>query len=134
MCVQVQNALNARVNLQCSLLLTNLDLPLALNGAELRSQDDVQQSEQLSMFVKADADEVRSQVNHLLSVESSWGVGVAGALVVHNKCGVEGARGIGGGRLQAEERARAEEISGALEILRDIELRLEDQELNMPVV
>jgi hypothetical protein len=63
--VQVQNALNKRVNLQCTLLLTNLDLPLALNSAELQAREEVRRSEQLALHIKAESAQVRAQLQQL---------------------------------------------------------------------
>lgn len=63
--MQVQNALNKRVELQCSLLLTTLDLPRDLSSAEVRAQDDVRLSEVRAANAREDAEQVAAQMQHL---------------------------------------------------------------------
>jgi hypothetical protein len=70
-CLQVQSALNERVSLQCSLLLTNLDEPLPLNAAELVLLDECWEWEAEAGFLRKDVVRSRKQIEHLLSMHDA---------------------------------------------------------------
>jgi hypothetical protein len=135
--LQVQNALNKRVALQCTLVLTNLDLPRSLNAAEIQAQDDVRRGELQASCAKEDAEQVRGQVDHLLSTLSEAEPGHAHSaqhasddwvLVQRNNAASITAQAADEdtGAANAHQQEIDAELDSAKQLLRVVELRAAD--------
>lgn len=125
--VQVQNALNKRVALQCTLLLTSLDLPLPLNEAELRAQDDVRRCEQAAQYARADAKQIVHQVQHLLEAGHVGALGEKAHVHASDRARPgKSAPSPEQGRTDAafERQKAADQIDKTIRLLREVEDRL----------
>ena len=111
---QVQNALNQRVNLQCSLLLSNLDTPAPLTAAECEVQDALQRDGKLASLLAADAKQLAAPSDSSDAPRESKSKvhsGAAGSGVALSSSTVDEARLIKDAvkkELQASRRALAE--------------------------